>query len=82
MRVRMEHWVLTSKNSTKLKQYYYFRAEFLEEIRYVVFVNAYTFMSKLIMPLSMYHEIRSMSKHEYRVYANAMKSVRGMQWPL
>ena len=25
----------TSKNSAKLKQYYYFHAEFLEEIRYV-----------------------------------------------
>ena len=26
--------MLTSKNSAKLKQYYYFHAEFLEEIRY------------------------------------------------
>ena len=28
----MECW--TSKNSVKLKQYYYFHAEFLEEVRY------------------------------------------------
>ena len=27
--------ILTSKNSAKLKQYYYFHAEFLEEIRYI-----------------------------------------------
>ena len=26
--------LLTSKNSAKLKQYYYFHAEFLEEVRY------------------------------------------------
>ena len=34
MRMQMEYWILTSKNSAKLKQYYYFHAEFLEEIPY------------------------------------------------
>ena len=28
--------LLTSKNSAKLKQYYYFHAEFLEEVRYLL----------------------------------------------
>ena len=32
MRMRMEYWILTSKNSAKLKRYY-FHAEFLE-VRY------------------------------------------------
>ena len=30
IRARMECWILTSKNLAKLKQYYYFHAEFLE----------------------------------------------------
>ena len=34
MRTQTEWWILTSKNSAKLKQYYYFHTEFLEEIRY------------------------------------------------
>ena len=34
MRTQTECRILTSKNSAKLKQYYYFHAEFLEEIRY------------------------------------------------
>ena len=33
MHTQTEYWTLTSKNSAKLKQYYYFHAEFLEEIR-------------------------------------------------
>ena len=36
MRMRMECWILTSKNLAKLKQYYYFYAEFLE-VRYLQF---------------------------------------------
>ena len=30
MRMRMECWILISKNSAKLKEYYYYQAEFLE----------------------------------------------------
>ena len=29
----MECWILTSKNSAKLKQYYYFNFEFIEEVQ-------------------------------------------------
>ena len=36
MHAQMECWILTSKNSAKLKQYY-FHAEFLEEVRYYVY---------------------------------------------
>ena len=34
MHARKEYWILTPKNSAKHKQYYYFHAEFLEEVRY------------------------------------------------
>ena len=34
--------LLTSKNSAKLKQYYYFHAEFLEEVRYIHEVIIYS----------------------------------------
>ena len=33
----MECWMLIPKNSVKFKQYYYFHAEFLEEVRYKKF---------------------------------------------
>ena len=36
MHAQMKCWILTSKSSAKLKQYYYFHAEFLEEVRYKV----------------------------------------------
>ena len=37
MHVRMEYWTLISKNSAKLKRDYYFQAEFLEEIWYILY---------------------------------------------
>ena len=39
MHTQTECWILTSKNSAKLKQYYSFHAKFLEEIRYVLNQN-------------------------------------------
>ena len=47
MHARMECWILTSKNSAKLKQYYYFHAEFLEE-RYINFIMQGTLISNHI----------------------------------
>ena len=35
MHMQMECGILTSKYSVKLKQYYYFHAEFLEELQYL-----------------------------------------------
>ena len=38
----MECLLLTSKNSAKLKQYYYFHAKFLEEVRYMYICAVFT----------------------------------------
>ena len=41
MRTQTEYLILTSKNLAKLKQYCYFHAEFLEEIRYIIIIIVY-----------------------------------------
>ena len=51
MYARMECWIVTSKNLVKLKQYYYFHAEFLEEVRYSCLILS---MIKTYRELSQY----------------------------
>ena len=40
---------ITSKNSAKLKQYYYFYAEFLEEIRYIILCALILYIDTFLM---------------------------------
>ena len=49
MRTLTECWVSTSKNSAKLKQYYYFHADFLEEIWYTVIRFKYMYVTVFIV---------------------------------
>ena len=70
MCMRMECWIVISKNSLKLKHYYYFHAKFLKEIQYV-YRN--TVCMQLALQLCLIHKHPTLvceQSNNYRLYSS------------